>query len=288
MLKKRIAALLIVKEDIVVQSIGFKKYLPVGRPDIAIEFLNSWGIDEIIYLDISASKKNRSPNFSLIKNMAKKCQVPLTVGGGIKSVEDIRQLLHCGADKVSLNNILFSNSDIVTKAAHVFGDQCIIASIDAIMTNSGYRVYDYQNATITDLDPFLFSKQMQEKGAGEVLINSVDQDGSYKGFDINLINGVCSTVSVPVICAGGARGASDFIDVFNKTSVCAAGAGNFFHFTEHSVNTTKSRINKAIPIRLETHADYQEAAFDENGRLLKQSDTVLENKLFTIIEKEII
>ncbi|RAJ33464.1 imidazole glycerol phosphate synthase subunit HisF [Pedobacter cryoconitis] len=288
MLKKRIAASLVVKDGIVVQSIGFKKYLPVGKPDIAIDFLNQWGIDEIILTDISTSKNHCDPDFEMVKKAAKKCYVPLTVGGGIKKIEHIRQLMHCGADKISLNQSALFDDKIISEAAHVFGDQCVVVSIDGIYTVKGYKVYDYYNQKILDISPGELAKRVQGLGAGEILINSVDRDGSYFGYDIDLINSICDNVSVPVICCGGARNANDFIDVFKKTNVSAASAANFFHFTEHAVNITKSIIKKDIEVRLETFADYNDSSYSKDLRLNKKTDEVLENMLFVRIEKEVI
>lgn len=288
MLKKRVAATLIVKDGIVVQSINFNKYLPVGKPAIAIEFLNQWGIDEIILLNISATQKKKGPDYAMIKKAAKKCYVPLTVGGGIKSVDEIKELMHCGADKISLNQEAILNPKLVHEAALLFGDQCVVASIDALKTSEGYRVYDYINKVSLKMEPGDFAKSLQDAGAGEILINSVDKDGSYTGYDIELINAVCKAVSVPVICCGGAKNAADFINVFSLTNVSAASAANFFHFTEHSVNTTKANIIKEIGVRHETHADYNDSSFDNNYRLLKKVDKELEEMLYVRIEKEII
>ncbi len=288
MLKKRIIANVVVKDGIVVQSINFKKYLPVGKPPIALEFLNNWGIDEIILTDISASRKNEKPGFAQIRKATERCHVPLTVGGGIKTIEDIKELMHCGADKISLNQSAIKNPKLITEAAHVFGDQCIVVSVDAVKTGNCYRVYDYVARKTIDVSPDDFCLKAQELGAGEILINSVDRDGSYEGFDLELINSVCKKISVPVICCGGAKNANDFIEALTKTNASAVCAANFFHFTEHSVNTTKTNILKNTDVRLETHADYKENSFDSELRLKKKEDEVLEEMLFIKIEKEII
>lgn len=288
MLKKRIVANVVVKDGIVVQSINFKKYLPVGKANIALEFLNNWGIDEIILTDISASKKNAEPDFEQIRKATLKCHVPLTIGGGITKIEHIKELMHCGSDKISLNQAAIKNPKLITEAAHVFGDQCIVVSVDALKTDKGYRVYDYVTGKTLDVSPDDFCLKAQEYGAGEILINSVDRDGSYEGFDIELINSVCDKVTVPVICCGGARNANDFIEAMAKTNASAICAANFFHFTEHSVNTTKANILKEAKVRLETHADYNESSFDSDLRLKKKDDKVLEDMLFIKIEKEII
>jgi cyclase len=288
MLKKRIAATLIVKDGIVVQSIRFKNYLPVGKPAIAIEYLNQWGIDEIILLDISASYKNAVPDYSMIKTASKKCFVPLTVGGGITDIEQMKELLHCGADKVSLNQVLLYKPELITEAALLFGNQCIVASLDAVKTDTGYKVFDYLKKMPLEINPAHFAKELEERGAGEVLINSVDRDGSYHGYDIQLINQVCEAVTVPVICCGGAKSANDFIQAFSETKVCAASAANFYHFTEHSVNCTKTNVLKQVPVRLETYANYSNSTFDGMQRLLKKTDKELEEMLFVKTENEVI
>lgn len=288
MLKKRVMATLVVKDGIIVQSMHFEKYLPVGKPAIAIEFLNQWGIDEIILLDISATKNNAEPDYAMIKKASAKCYVPLTVGGGIKNINHIKELMHCGADKISLNQASIHNQKLITDATLIFGNQCVVVSIDVIKTENGYRVYDYLNKKELNITPSMFAKNAVENGAGELLINSVDRDGSYVGYDMELISTICEVSCVPVICSGGAKNADDFIKVFSQTNVSAASASNFFHFTEHSVNITKAIILKQIPVRLETHASYMDSGFDDEFRLLKKSDADLEKMLFQKIEKEMI
>ena len=270
------------------QSIGFKRYLPVGKPAIALEYLNTWGIDEIILLDISATFYQRQPDYEMIRNASLKCYVPLTVGGGITDVEHIKELMHCGSDKVTLNQAAIYQPELITAAAEIFGNQCVVVSIDAVKTASGYRVYDYINKANLTISPAEMAKRSEELGAGEILINSVDRDGSYTGYDKDLINSVCEQVTVPVIGCGGAKNAKDMLDVLQHTNVSAASAGNFFHFTEHSVNITKANIAKHMNVRLETFADYSENQFDEDFRLVKKEDAVLEQMLFMRIEKEVI
>jgi cyclase len=288
MLKKRIIANLVVKNGVVVQSIGFRKYLPVGKPEIAIEFLNQWGIDEIILTDISASAHGKGPDFKMIRNATKKCFVPLTIGGGISHVDHVKELMHCGADKIALNQAALYQTDLIPEAARIFGNQCVVVSIDGIATVDGYRVYDYLNKKATDYEPGSFAYANQQAGAGEILINSVDRDGSYLGYDLALINDVCSNVNIPVIACGGAKNARDMIEVFKVTNASATSAGNFFHFTEHSVNTTKALIKKELEVRIETHANYAESMFDIYTRILKKQDVILEHMMYVHIEKEII
>jgi cyclase len=288
MLKKRITANLVVKNGIVVQSIGFRKYLPVGNPAIAIEFLNQWGIDEIILTDISATARSSGPDFEMIKAATKKCFVPLTIGGGIKHVDQIKELMQSGADKIALNQAALYKPELITEAAKTFGNQCVVVSIDGIKTTEGYRVHDYIQGKPTNHEPGTFARFTEEAGAGEILVNSVDRDGSYLGYDLELVNTVCSHVHIPVMACGGAKNGTDMIDVLKYTRVSAACAGNFFHFTEHSVNITKAIIQKQIAVRLETHANYAENSLDNHMRLLKKSDEVLENMLYVKVYNEII
>lgn len=288
MLKRRIVATLVVKGGIVVQSMGFGRYLPVGRPAIAVEFLNQWGIDEIVLLDIDATRDGRPPDFAMVRSASARCHVPLTVGGGIRSVDHVGELLHCGADKVAFNQAALIQPDLLGETARVFGDQCVVASIDALRTESGHRVYDYRRRRTLDDAPGELATRLQNIGVGEILINSVDRDGSYRGFDLDLIEGVCAAVTVPVICCGGAGNARHFVEVFQVTRTSAAAAGNFFHFSEHSVTTVKAQVTREVPVRHETHADYLGSRFDPDGRLLKKDDEELEHMLFVRIEKEVI
>ena len=288
MLKKRVVATIIVNNGIAVQSINFSRYLPIGKPHIAIEFLNQWGIDEIILLDISATKNKSEPDYDMIKKVSLKCHVPLTIGGGITHIDHIKKLMHCGADKISLNQSTIHKPELITEAAKIFGDQCVVISLDGIKNGNSHLVYDYINKAPIQISPALRAKKLQELGAGEIFINSVDRDGSYLGYDVELIHSVCNAVSVPVICCGGARNALDFVKVLNETNVSAVCAANMFHFTEHSVNITKAIIKKHMNVRLETHADYCDSAFDENYRLKKKEDQQLEEMLFVRIEKEVI
>ena len=288
MLKKRIIATLIIKDGIVVQSIGFKKYLPLGKPQIAIEFLNQWGIDEIVYLDISATKNNVGPDYKTIKESAKMCQVPLTVGGGITNVNQMKELMNCGADKISLNNTLLNDLNLVSRAAQVFGNQCIVASVDVEKIENSYKVYNYLKNEHENIDLEKYISNILISGAGEIFVNSVDRDGSYLGYDYELINNICKLTSVPVICSGGAKNGMDMKEVLKMTNVSGASASNFFHFTEHSVIVSKTIIKRSIDVRLDTQSKYTDFSFDKNMRIKKRSDKYLEDMLFVKIEKDII
>jgi len=285
MLKRRIAAAVIVQDGIAVQSVGFQRYLPVGRPEIAVEFLSHWGADEIVLLDISASRQGRVVSPELVKRVAARCLVPLAIGGGIGSVEDIDRLLQAGADKVCINRALFQAPDFVTAAAQKFGNQCVVASIDV----QGGEVYDYLSASTAGLDPLTFARRAESLGAGEILLNAVERDGRRGGFDVDLNAVVSAGLTIPVIALGGAGTPGHFREVFQRTNVRAACAANFFHHSEHSIIRLKAALlNDGPAVRLETGATYAEAACDGEGRLLKKSDDELERLLYIRIEKEII
>lgn len=289
MLKKRIAAVLLVRNGIVVQSIGFGKYLPIGRPEIAVEFLNEWGIDEIILLDISATRLMKSPDIEMVNRVAKKCFVPLTVGGGITTLDHVRRLIRNGADKIAINQIAINSPNFINDVADIYGSQCVVASIDVCKTNNGkYQVFDYISSLKIKLTPEELAKKYSDNGAGEILLNSVDRDGSKAGFDLDLIALISESISVPVICCGGAALPSHFLEVFTKTNVEAAAAANFFHYTEHSVTSLKAFLQNEISIRHDTQAKYLGSMLDKYGRLLKKTDDELDRMKFSIIEKEII
>jgi cyclase len=288
MLKKRIIAVLLVMDGNVVQSIGFKSYLPIGKPSIAVEFLNQWGVDEIVLLDISATRSSRGPDLDMVKAAARNCRTPLTVGGGISSLNHIYDLMQCGADKVSINRTLFNKPDLITAAARIFGKQCLVASIDVRISNQIYQVYDYIKYEDLPLAPWDFAKRLQELGAGEVLINSVDRDGMKNGFDLKLINQVCDSVTIPIIVCGGAGIPDHFKDVLEKTKVSGIAAANLFHYFEHSVTIIKAICSHKNMVRHESYSGYSDAKIDEMGRLLKKNETFLEDLLYIKVKKEII
>lgn len=288
MLKKRIVAVLLVKDGVVVQSIGFRRYLPVGRPHIAVEYLTDWGIDEIILLDIGARRTQIGPDFNLVKGLSKYCRVPLTVGGGISKLDQIHELMKSGADKIALNHPTISNPDLICDAARVFGNQCVVASIDAKLTPDGYRLYDYLNGATLSITPASHAAQLTSMGVGEIFLNSVDRDGSKQGFDLKLITETADVVTVPLIVCGGAGSPAHFVQVITQTPAHAVAAANFFHFFEHSVTITKAEVCRSAPIRHETSALYNRSELTPAGRLRKLPDETLEAMLFTKIQREVI
>lgn len=289
MLSKRVVASLIVKDDIVVQSIGFAKYLPIGSPEIAVEFLNAWGADEIIVLDIGESRTHRSPNLSLISALSKVSRVPLTVGGGIDSIKVMRELIKGGADKIAINRAAVVNPRVITEAARIFGNQCVVVSIDARKTKGRhYEVFIDSGTVATGKDPIILAKECASLGAGEILIRSIDKDGSKSGFDIDLVRSVAEAVDVPVIAAGGCGHPQHLLDVFQKGKADAAAIGNMLHFSEHSVNMVKAFLRPHVDVRLDTYASYEDFSFDRLGRVNKRPDAKLEKLRFEHHPEEVI
>lgn len=262
-MNKRIIGSLILKSGRVVQSIGFNRYLPVGSPEVAVEFLNSWGVDEIVVLEIE-----KTIDVELVRRLAKKSFVPLAVGGGIRTLEHARELIAGGADKLVINTIAKEDPSFITEAAAVFGDQCIIVSID---------VHD-GDAGVTEA--VTRAIEATKSGAGEILIRSIERDGSKKGYDLLLTQAVAGAVSVPVIAAGGCGGALHIKEALDAGAEAAA-VGNMLHFSEHSVVTIKQRLKAmGVPVRLDTYATYEGFEFDELGRPHKLDDVRLQKLRF--------
>ena len=290
MVKKRIIASLTVKNDWVVQSIGFKKFLPVGTVPVCVEALNLWGVDEIVILDITASLEKRSINEKLVQRACEKCFVPLTVGGGIKSVADVNRLLQAGADKVVLNHAATCDHKIITELANVFGSQCIIANIDVCaLDNNQYSCFTLSNTKELSEKPEKLATIYANAGAGEILVNSIDLDGMKQGFDCRLIRKIVTAVDLPIIALGGAGSPIHFLELLNKVEgVSGIAAGNFFHFFEHSVTITKAILKAAIgeKVRVDSYADYAEHKTDQLGRLCRFPEELLLDRFFEFYPKE--
>ena len=289
MLKKRITACLALRDGIVVQSIGFRRYLPVGHLPVALEFLSRWGIDEIAVLDISARAQKRGPDFTLLETAARKCFTPLAIGGGIRGIEDMRRLNNLGAEKAVIQTLALEQPHIVREAADIFGSQFVVVSIDAKRVGSEYRAYARSGTIDTGHSPTALGKRAEELGAGEILLNSIDRDGAKQGFDLRLIDAVARAVTIPVVALGGAGRPEHFRAALAKTEASGIGAGNFFHFTEHSPITLKAFLKaKRVPVRQGTYARYDGAGFDKQGRLAKRSERSLEKLRFMYLPDEII
>jgi cyclase len=249
LLKKRIIPVLFIKNSIVVQSISFKTYRPIGCPKIAVDFLIRWGADEIIIIDLDAAYGAYSVNFEMIRNIASMIDIPLSYGGGLNNIEDTHGVFQAGADKVIFNQALHKNKTMVQEIIHRYGSQAVIGSFDIKYDEAEWKAFDYKTKCF--LSDVCINELAAELGVGEVFINSVDRDGSLLGYDISACLSLNKVLTVPLIFCGGCSDAEDMADLFSACpELSAAAAGNFFHFTELSVHKTKTYISETVPVRL--------------------------------------
>lgn len=252
MLAKRIIPCLDVRDGKVVKGINFIGIKEVGDPvECAIEY-DKQGADEIVFLDITATHEGRGTMLDVVRRTARNVFVPLTVGGGIRSADDFRELLLAGADKVSVNSAAIRNPSIISEAASRFGNQCVVVAIDGKKTESGsYHVFVNGGRIDTGLDAIQWAIEAEKLGAGEILLTSMDADGTRQGFDVDMLNSVCDVVNIPVIASGGCGQLSHFTDMFRKTSADAALAASIFHYGELTVNQVKMDLKEnGLPVRL--------------------------------------
>lgn len=250
-LTKRIIACLDVKAGQVVKGTNFTSLRNVGDPiTLAKKYVES-GADELIFLDISASVEGRKTLKKLVKNIAKGIDIPFCVGGGINSLDDVRELLVAGADKVSIGSAAISRPDLVKKAAQYFGSQCIVVSVDAQKQDDSWQVYIKSGSEATGVDAVNFCQQMEAEGAGEILVNSLDRDGMNSGFDLELLETISKRVNIPVIASSGGGSKQDFLDVFEKTDVEAALGASIFHLQNVKPIELKTFLSeKGIRVRI--------------------------------------
>jgi cyclase len=231
MLRTRIIPVLLLKNNGLVKTVKFKNEKYVGDPINAVKIFNEKEVDELIFLDITASQQKRKPDFTYIEDIATECFMPFGYGGGLKTIDDIKNLFAVGAEKAILNSIALEDKKFITKAAEYFGSQSIIVSIDVKKTILGqYRVYSHVDRKLTRVDPVQFAIEMEQLGAGEVFLNSVDQDGTMDGFDHQVYQAVCKRLTIPVVACGGAGKLTDFSSIVNECGVSAVAAGSFFVF----------------------------------------------------------
>lgn len=252
MLKIRVIPTLLWKNIGLVKGKGFDSWRRVGSILPAIRVYNTRQVDELILVDITATEESRVPDLETVSEMSCECFVPFTVGGGIRTVEDIRQLLRAGADKVAINSAAYSNPEIITEGAKLFGSQCIVASIDAKkMPNGKYECFSHAGKKPTGKEVGEWAKKLQELGAGEILITSIPLDGTMKGYDTDLIKTVSDAVSIPVIASGGAGSYEDMYKAIAKGKATAVAAASIFHYTEQTPMEAKEYLaKKGIAVRL--------------------------------------
>ncbi len=245
MLAKRIIPCLDINKGRVVKGVNFVNLRDAGDPVKNAQFYEREGADELVFLDITASSERRSTTIDLIKKVAKVVFMPFTVGGGVRSIADIRAILLAGAEKVSLNTAAVKNPTLIRKAAAVFGRQCIVAAIDAkSIGKKKWEVYINGGRTLTGRDAVLWARECERLGAGEILLTSMDCDGVKQGFDIALTAAISKTVKIPVIASGGAGGISHFLEVFKKTQATAALAASIFHYRQIRIKEIKKYLKQ--------------------------------------------
>ncbi len=251
MLAKRIVPCLDVRHGKVVKGVNFEGVKDVGDPVACAAEYNRQGADEIVFYDIVASHEGRGTFLDVVRETAKQVFVPLTVGGGISTVDDMRQALRAGADKISINSAAVKNPKLIAEGAEIFGSQCIVVGIDAKRNGKGgYSVYANGARIDMGIDLLDWVVEVERLGAGEICLNSIDTDGVRGGFDMEMLQAVCARVRIPVIASGGAGKLSDFADVFLQTDATAALAASLFHFGELTIGEVKADCrSKGIAVR---------------------------------------
>jgi cyclase len=252
MLKNRIIPCLDVKDGRVVKGINFVDLIDAGDPVEQASVYNKNGADEICFLDITASSDKRDILLDTVKKTAECCFVPLTVGGGVRSIQDIRKLLLAGADKVSINTAAIKNPELIKESSNKFGSQCIVVAIDAKKTaENKWTVFTHGGREATELDAVEFAKLAEKNGAGEILLTSMDRDGTKEGYDIELTKKISSSLNIPVIASGGVGNLEHLKDGILDGGASAVLAASIFHFGEYSIQEAKEYLKKEnVPVRL--------------------------------------
>ena len=252
MLKNRVIPCLDVKNGRVVKGINFVDLKDAGDPVEQASIYDKGGADEICFLDITASNENRNTIIDVVNKTAEKCFVPLTVGGGIRTIDNIRDLLLAGADKVSINTAAIKNINFVKEASKKFGTQCMVVAVDAKkVADDRWEIFTHGGREKTGLDAIEFSKKAEANGAGEILLTSMDKDGTKTGYDIELLNTVTKSINIPVIASGGAGSLEHLYDAIKSGGASAVLAASIFHYGEYTIKETKEYLkSRSVPIRL--------------------------------------
>ena len=252
MLKVRVIPCLDVCEGRVVKGVNFVDLIDAGDPVEAARAYDDAGADELCFLDIAASQENRGTLLDLASRTAEQCFMPLTVGGGVRTPDDVRALLLAGADKVSFNTAAVANPDVVAEAASKFGSQCVVVAIDAKSVGDGsWQIFTHGGSRATGIDAVAFARDMAARGAGEILLTSMDRDGTKAGYNLALTRAIADAVPIPVIASGGVGTLEHLVEGVREGHACAVLAASIFHFGTHSIGEAKSAMDKAgIPVRL--------------------------------------
>lgn len=251
MLKTRIIPTILWKDENTVKGVGFDSWRRVGTVLPSVKVYNLRQVDELIVLDITATHDNRRPDFATVKEFASDCFVPLTVGGGISSVSDVKELLRSGADKISINTLALENPQLISDIANTFGNQCVVVSIDAKKINGEYYSYSHSGTRISDQKVTEWAREVERRGAGEILITSIENDGTMQGYDLDLIRLVTDSVKIPVIASGGAGKYDDMYHAIHDAHASAVAASAMFIFTQSTPLEAKKFLrDKEINVRI--------------------------------------
>ncbi len=252
MLKTRIIPCLDVAEGRVVKGVNFVDLVDAGDPVASARVYDAAGADELCFLDIMATQENRGTMFDLVRRTAEQCFMPLTIGGGVRTCDDVRALLLAGADKVSFNSAAVANPDVVAEAAQRFGSQCIVVAIDAKTVSAGkWQIFTHGGRRATGIDAVEFARQVAAKGAGEILLTSMDRDGTRSGFNIPLTRAISDAVNVPVIASGGVGTLDHLVEGVIKGGASAVLAASIFHFGDYTIRQAKQHMAAAgIAVRM--------------------------------------
>ena len=250
MLAKRVIPCLDIKDGRTVKGVNFEDLRDAGDPvELARRYADE-GADELVFLDITATQEKRKTLIDLVRRIAREIDIPFTVGGGIKSIEEIEALLHAGADKVSLNSAIVKDPDLINRASGAFGSQCIVAAVDAKRSGDSWKVYIKGGTEDTGIDALGWMEEVEKRGAGEILLTSMDRDGTKEGFDLELLKKVNKRVRIPVIASGGAGNIRHCIEAIEKAGADAVLAASIFHFQEVEIKELKKKFKEAnIPVR---------------------------------------
>lgn len=260
MVKNRLVACLLWRDGALVQSVEFSHTNIVGSATTAVEFFNIWGIDEIVLLDVSRHSGNREEFCDTIKRLSRQCFVPLTVGGWVTSVEDIRRFLRVGADKVTINTAAVRDTELIKRGSDQFGSQCIVVSIDARRTEDGHEVMIDRGTESTDYAPAEWAETATSHGAGEIFLTSIDRDGTKKGYDVDLVQSVNGAVDIPVVASGGAGEWEHLVNIFETADLNGVSVANRFHHSEHSTTKAKEYL-------VEAEIDVREPGFSKDWKV---------------------
>lgn len=251
MLTKRIIPCLDVKDGKTVKGVNFENLRDAGDPVELGALYSQQGADELVFLDITATLEKRGTLVQLVKKVAQHINIPFTIGGGISSIEDVSACLNAGADKVSINSSAVKDPALIDRLANAFGSQCIVVAIDTRFNNGNNLVHTHGGTKPTAIETVSWAKEVQERGAGEILLTSMDHDGTKAGFDCNLLSTISNTLTIPIIASGGAGNMQHFVDVFTRGAADAALAASIFHFKEIEIPVLKHWLQEqGIPVRV--------------------------------------